>query len=842
MTRRKTFIFSLFSLLAGGLGLAFGCFLLFRQFVFNDFFEDSSIQKTNPTEGRVLYISSYDPNYSASEVHLEGIKQAFEENNILFEVFYMDMKNYYTKENFLNFYVSAKNKIASVAYKFDAVLVSDDAALIFARTYQDELFKGIPIVFFGINDINQAKDAVKNPYITGFGETIFVSETLEIAIEQNPQVECIVGIFDDSISGQGDKIQFENAIKEYPNLEYKYINISKTEPYQLAWLLMSLPKNSVILCLSYLQDYAHAHDFTTYELVTYILNYASRTPVYRTNNIGMGAGFVGGKFIDYRQYAYNAALTVVDILNGRPVSEIPLQLEIQGEFVFDYAVIKKMNIGDSSFPENSTFINKHQNIFQKNINIIFPFIVICCSLFLFLVVSSVSYRKTKNINGIMMIMNKQIRQTNKDLLDSKQQLTYVANNDKLTGLPNRTHGEQEIRRIIKTGIPFSLFLMDVDDFKNYNDTYTHACGDYVLQEYGRRLLSLTFNNQYFAARYGGDEFILVHKCGHIEKNGPEIEKIRQLLNEPIYFNNMKVDLTATLGYTNSSPEMTYDDFIINADIAMYEGKKQGKRSIVAFSPEMKESILRKNKIVEILKEECSSGGFDVRYQPQVNVHTGEISGFEALVRLQNYSIGPGEFIPVAEKGGFIAQIGRIVTEKVLNDMANWRQAGMEMKKVAINYSNGQLLDEEYIPFLRRTMEKYQIPPEFIEIEITESLFIGKIEKARQLFNEFSEIGVSIALDDFGTGYSSLSYLTFLPAQKVKIDKSLVDNYLVDGKETFIENIVHLVHDLGMKLTVEGVEQKWQYDKLSKMGCDFVQGYFFSKPMLPNLVPDFSVVL
>ena len=175
-------------------------------------------------------------------------------------------------------------------------------------------------------------------------------------------------------------------------------------------------------------------------------------------------------------------------------------------------------------------------------------------------------------------------------------------------------------------------------------------------------------------------------------------------------------------------------------------------------------------------------------------------------------------------------------------MANWRQAGMEMKKVAINYSNGQLLDEEYIPFLRRTMEKYQIPPEFIEIEITESLFIGKIEKARQLFNEFSEIGVSIALDDFGTGYSSLSYLTFLPAQKVKIDKSLVDNYLVDGKETFIENIVHLVHDLGMKLTVEGVEQKWQYDKLSKMGCDFVQGYFFSKPMLPNLVPDFSVVL
>mgnify|MGYP003297713701 CR=1 FL=1 len=144
--------------------------------------------------------------------------------------------------------------------------------------------------------------------------------------------------------------------------------------------------------------------------------------------------------------------------------------------------------------------------------------------------------------------------------------------------------------------------------------------------------------------------------------------------------------------------------------------------------------------------------------------------------------------------------------------------------------------------LEELLNKYDIPGELFEIEITESLFVGDSDRARKFFNDLSNIGVGLALDDFGTGYSSLSYLTYLPAQKVKIDKSIVDNYLVEGKESFIQNIVYLVHDLGMKLTVEGVEQKWQYDKLKEMNCDYIQGYFFSKPMQAEAVPSFSVAI
>ena len=196
----------------------------------------------------------------------------------------------------------------------------------------------------------------------------------------------------------------------------------------------------------------------------------------------------------------------------------------------------------------------------------------------------------------------------------------------------------------------------------------------------------------------------------------------------------------------------------------------------------------------------------------------------------------------AEKEKYSLRDSLTEAEKVLQQMCTWREQGMKLKKVAINYSNGQLVDRGYVSYLKTLLEKYEIPSNLIEIEITESLFMGKKIRAKQLFDDFSDIGVGLALDDFGTGYSSLSYLTFVPAGKVKIDKSLVDNYLVEGKESFIQNIVHLVHGLGMELTVEGVEHKWQYDKLCEMNCDYIQGYLFSKPMIPEAVPNFMVAV
>lgn len=827
-----------FSVVCALVGIVLLIFIFFKN-------QTSAVADAEIDESKycdVLYISSYDPRYLVTKNQLEGIEDSMQKFNIMYEVMYMDMLNYDTRENFELFYQTLKHKISMRGTKYKALIVSDDAALTFIERYHDELFEGIPVVFFGVNNIEHAKQVQKYPWITGFGERIFVEDTIEVMVEQNVNLNKIYCILDDSLTGRGDKAQFVSAMKKYPNLGYEFITISRNSPERIAGRLQEIRPDSAILCLSSLQSYAHRNSFSVYELISFIRSYALKIPVYRTNAVGIGSGFVGGKVVDHYASACRAVETVYEILNGGKVEDYPYVDLTDGMYLFDYAALKEFHIDPSSLPAETVFLNKPESILKKNKRLFASVAFIIVSLVSMLIVFIVSYYKSKKVNEIVMAMNKRMRQINKELIDSKTKLTFVANNDGLTELPNRSHGEEEIKKLIAASVPFTLFLMDVDDFKNYNDTYTHACGDFVLKEFGRRLAKLTVTGDYFAARYGGDEFLLVYKNGHIEKNGREIELLRQTLNEPMYFSGTKLSITATLGFADSQIDISYDNLLTNADIAMYEAKKIGNGSCLGFMPEMKETILKRNSVIDILNAECECGGFEIRYQPQISTETGDVYGFEALVRLRDYAIGPDVFIPVAESSGYITQIGRIVTEKVLRQMADWRREGMKLRKVAINYSNGQLVDDGYVAYLKKLLDDYKIPADLIEIEITESLFMGKKGRASQLFEQLAQIGVGLALDDFGTGYSSLSYLTFVPANKVKIDKSLVDNYLVDGKEDFIQNIVQLVHGLGMKLTVEGVEHKWQYDKLCSMKCDYIQGYLFSKPMSAEDVPSFEVAV
>lgn len=842
MNRRKSFVFTYFITLIAILCALSGVVLLIDNFIKEVEEDRKSALYVEPLDGEVLCISSYDPRYLITQKQFEGLNSEFEKAGIMYEIMYMDMLNYDTEENYELFCQSVRHKVSMRKKGYQVVVVSDDAALKFIQQYKEQLFKETPIVFFGVNNIERAKEAEKDPWMTGFPEHIFVEETIELMVEQNPKLEKIYCLHDDSLTGRGDRDQFKQAIKKYPNLSYEFLTISRNSKERLTARLAEIKEKDSILCLSSLQSYAHKNAMSVYDLINLINSVTEKTPVYRTNLVGIGNGFLGGKIFDHYMAGVHAAQIVEQIIKGKSVSDFKEDDYSAGQYVFDYQKLKDFGINPSSLPKDTVFMNKPVNFIKELREVLVPFSLIVFALVLTVFIFLGFYERSKKINEIVMAMNKRMRQINRDLIDSKTRLTFAANNDGLTGLPNRSYGDEEIRRMLYSGIPFTLFLMDVDDFKNYNDTYTHECGDFVLKEFGERLRGLTATGDWFAARHGGDEFLLAYKCGHIEKNGAMIETLRQILNAPINYKNNHLSVTATLGFADSSPDITFDDLITNADIAMYQAKAQGSGICLGFAPEMRESRIKTNQIRDLLKIECDTGGFEIRYQPQVSTENGDVSGYEALVRLRDYKIGPDAFIPVAESTGFITQIGRIVTQKVLQDMAEWRSQGMDLKKVAINFSNGQLVDKGYVGYLKILLDRYQIPSNLIEIEITESLFMGKKTRAKQLFSDFAEIGVGLALDDFGTGYSSLSYLTFVPADKVKIDKSLVDNYLVEGKESFIQNIVHLVHGLGMKLTVEGVEHKWQYDKLCEMQCDYIQGYLFSKPMVAEAVPNFSVAM
>lgn len=263
---------------------------------------------------------------------------------------------------------------------------------------------------------------------------------------------------------------------------------------------------------------------------------------------------------------------------------------------------------------------------------------------------------------------------------------------------------------------------------------------------------------------------------------------------------------------------------------MFAAKQQGLNKTFFYSRELLEKETEEKLISEIIMEALDNDGFFMVYQPKVDVQTLKLTGYEALIRMKTSGIGPGQFIPIAEKKGWIWRIGRISTELVVKQLAQWRDEGFTLYPVSINYSSNQLSDEGYVEFLEELLAKYDIDPKYVEIEITEGVLIKQTIQANELFKRFGDLGIRLLMDDFGTGYSSLGYLTYIPVDVVKLDKSLVDNYLVEGKAHFIDDVIRLVHDLKKEMTIEGVEEKWQYLRLKDFGADTIQGYYFSKPL------------
>lgn len=779
-------------------------------------------------EKNVLFISSYDFYFPATQLQLETINDIFEKEQVHLDAVFMDNKRSFDEYTIELFKESLKNKIKNNGFNYDAVLLGDDAALRFAMESQDELFNGLPMVYFGVENNANLSMAQEFSNIKGFEERHYIRETIAAALKLDPSKHHVIALCDNSLTGQGDARQFEEIASQYDDISFEIINGGDYTFEQLKYGLHFIPKNSIFIFLTYSRD--KDGQYISLPAAVNMVCESVPGPVFACTTGIIGTGVLGGKIYDCKHASTMAANTILQVLNGTDIKNIDANREVSGYFCYDMEVAKKYGFKKSAFPEDSVLLYKEHASFVNNGRIYVSLFIIFICLIMLLVITFANFRTSQKHLAKLKEKNKEIEDKNYQLKTSAMTLHYMSENDYLTTLPNRMVIVNHIRGLVEKKADFSVMMLDIDDFKFINDYYTHACGDFVLCEIGKRLLRISSEFGCSVARYGGDEFLLVDEKGILNPGSPQLLKIREILTESLEYNSIKMRVFTSSGVAHYDRAWGYDELMGNADIALYESKKAGKNQTSFYEYEMRSATTEKNSIVKILDKECSSQGFSMRYQPQVNAVSGEVLGYEALVRLSDSAMSPGKFIPVAEDSGYITQIGRIVTEKVISQMAAWRDSGMKLNKVAINYSNGQLVDSEYVDFLKSTLEKYNIPPSLVEIEITESLFLGNTNLTNSLFKKLQDLGVSLALDDFGTGYSSLSYLTYVPVHKVKIDKSLVDNYLVDGKETFIKNIVRLVHDLGMELTVEGIEHKWQYDMLKKLNCDTIQGYYFSKPI------------
>ena len=417
--------------------------------------------------------------------------------------------------------------------------------------------------------------------------------------------------------------------------------------------------------------------------------------------------------------------------------------------------------------------------------------------------------------------------------DEIRQLAYY---DSLTGLPNRTYVMHEMMNAVHRRLPDSryraLFFIDIDNFKNINDHYSHTVGDNMLQEVTRRL-KLLAGPETVLARIGGDEFVLFQSAGDsLAYVDGLAESIVQLFAEPFYYGDNHYYITVSTGvaiYPRDGDNM--EVLMKHAEMAMYQAKNSGKNTYSFFNRQLVEQMSERVDMDNQLRSAIRNHEFHLHYQPQFDVVTGAIKGFEALLRWNSPVYGPvspAKFIPVAEESGLIIEIGQWVMDEVFAFAASIQHLGL---CVSCNISAIQLQQSYFVEEVTALFDHYELKRGSVALEITESCLLDSFELSSQKLAYLQNYGLLIYLDDFGTGYSSLTYLKKLPINVVKIDKSFIDE-IVDNvtDRRIVQAIVSLAREIGLDVVVEGVETKPQYHYLSESNCQYVQGYLISRPV------------
>lgn len=427
----------------------------------------------------------------------------------------------------------------------------------------------------------------------------------------------------------------------------------------------------------------------------------------------------------------------------------------------------------------------------------------------------------------------------KSNLASQQLIWHQANYDDLTELPNRRMFQKElidsIERSKETGLPMALLLLDLDGFKQINDSLGHATGDMLLTEVGRRISNCLYSND-IVARLGGDEFtIILEKVKNISSIEAIANKILTSLNQPFSLKEHTIHISTSIGITLYPVDTVAPDTLLkSADQAMYAAKSLGKNCYQFFTPMMQKTIDIKVKRMQELRLALPNKEFELHYQPIVELSTGKTVKAEALIRWNhptNGCIGPLDFIPIVEESGLIVPIGDWAFNQASAFLKKVQRAHHADFQISINVSPKQFQSSNMIDGKHKQFWKTTHAVKGIIIEITESLVLDLTDKVREQFSQIKEAGIETAIDDFGTGYSSLAYLKKFNLDYIKIDRSFVSNIETnDSDRVLCEVIVEMANKLGFKVVAEGIETKAQLDFLQSIGCCFGQGFYLSKPL------------
>ena len=745
----------------------------------------------------VLFLSSYSQSHFSVPLQWDGISEAFKGTEVLLDTEYMDMKNNADDETQALFEQLLRHKLQS--HDYEVLIVGDDAALNFAEEHRDDLFEGLPVVFLGINDIDHAHKVHDEGWATGIPEQANMAEVFETAASIFDGCDTFVCIVDDTETGKADVASLEQVMPQFPNHEFEIVNLTHMSEEQFLRRMEGLAENTIVFELDAFRD-RDGKVYTIDDMCRLLAGHCPR-PVFRVSTGGVGNGALGSGFLDFTKFGIDAGQMAIEILNGKDPSNIELASGSTMEYVFDYQQLKRFNIKNSQLPNNSIVLGNDSDLMESYGAILQPLSYVlvgfaCLTIFLVLV-----FIKARR---------------------SERDLYYRHYHDSLTDLPNRNaakqlHGSRAVG---------SVALIDIDGFRFINEVYGYGKGDVVIKTLADRLRKLP---ELRCARYGADEFLVLFD-GDISQERRLFDEVVKLMHEPVETDDHTIEISCSAGIVVRDGDQTLEELMTDADLALYEARESSGRSRYAYySPQMRKKIDGRRQVISSLDRAIAEESFRVVYQPQIDLASGRLYGFEALCRFKDDLYYPNEFIPVAESVGLITQVDRIVTKKAIEQMRAWRDAGFEVPSVSINYSPIQLKDIEYCAWLKELLDEAQIPARLIKLEITESgSFDGK--RAQRFFSEVHATGMQLALDDYGTGYSTLNAVSAYPMDCIKLDKSVNDSHLQPGSEDYLESLVSFIHGLGKRVVAEGVEDAVQIELARKLEIDYIQGYYYSPPL------------
>ncbi len=824
------------------------------------------------TGKRILFISSYSPSFPTFFLQIDGIKSELDNGRNVIDIEFMDTKRFPDQENKDRFYKNLKYKLTGVE-PYDVVIVSDDDGINFVMSKKEELFPNTPIVFMGVNNIEHAKQYSEDPLVTGVVESASIGDTVGLAYALNQKAKRVVALVDSTSSGQADLASYYKASEQFPDLTFTDLDLSDMTFQEFSNHLEELTNQDLVLCLSaYVDKQGTVMNFLdSLELMLEHLH----QPLYHPYYHGVGNGMLGGRVISHYEQGKQAGLMVNRIFSGKTPATIPVLYDSPNPYLIDYKVFNEYNLDEGKLPPYTQFVNREENALQRYFGVIVGVILGLILQMMIIITLFRNIGKRKKAEEAIMLKQAELEEANDELttlnegvLESnnqlvranleltsafeeitkqKKQINDMLHIDGLTGMNNRLGIMEKLDELLEdTSLkkPFYVLFLDIDNFKNINDTFGHDLGDQIIYETGQRLVQL--EREFFAeecpddeilfqaGRFGGDEFLILvlANCFPMEN---WLEWILDCLKDRIVINDNQFYLTTSIGIAESPKDgRTKEELIKKADLALYEAKNSGKNKYVVFQQVMSIAVKEKMQFQSLLKTAFLKKEFSLHYQPYICPLTNTIMGFEALIRWEKpeyRGVSPYKIITNAEEIGLIIEIGNWVFEEACKFAKEAAKVSKRPIPISVNISMVQLMYKNFVDDIVAVIKRLNIEPETICLEMTETIMLQSIETGQALIQQLRNIGFSVALDDFGTGYSSLSYLRNLPVNVIKIDRSFIcdmENNLTN--QYTLEAIVRLAHQLGFRIIAEGVEKQEQIDYLSQYHCDAIQGFFYSPPL------------